>query len=126
MEYEFIHDTITGLAKAQFSFEHQVMGPWLEVEVGQDAKKLTQVLTAMNHIQSGKNQEIIITGHEYSVSLSADDVEIHANALLNGEEILPEQLKEDNIDFDLNASSSCGMEDFRELLLSWATFTRMN
>jgi len=126
MEYEFIHDTITGLAKAKFSFDHQVMGPWLEVEVGQDATKLTQVLTAMNDIQSGQNQEIVITGHEYSVSLSADDVEVHANALLNGEEILPEQLKEDNIDFDLNASSCCGMEDFRELLLSWATFTRMN
>ena len=34
MEYEFINDPTTRYAKAKFSFEHEVFGPWLEVEVG--------------------------------------------------------------------------------------------
>jgi len=32
MEYEFTHDATTGQAKARFSLEHEVVGPWLEVE----------------------------------------------------------------------------------------------
>jgi len=126
MEYEFIHDAITGSAKANFSLEHQVIGPWLEVEVGHDADKLTSILTAMNDVASGKVQEVMLTGHEYSISFSIHDVQVKANVLLNGEDVLPEELSEDDMDFDQQAQSSCGTEDFRELLLSWAKFTRIN
>jgi len=126
MEYEFINDTITGIAKAKFSFEHQVIGPWLEVEVGVNPEKLTAVLYAMSQIESGQQREISMIGSEYSLLMNVDDVEIHANALLNGTEELPEALSGDDMDFDLSASSCCGMEDFREFLLSWARFSNIN
>lgn len=126
MEYEFITDAVTGDAKAKFSFEHQIIGPWLEVEIGQCTEKLTRVLTAIDNIESKRAQEVLITGHEYSVLVNGDDVKIQANALLNGEEQLPEELTSDDMTFDNQEGSSCGIDDFRTLLLSWAKFTKIN
>lgn len=123
MEYEFIHDAITGDAKARFSLEHEVIGPWIEVELGHDTIKLTQLLTAIDSVEKGQKNEVVITGHEYSVAISQSDVEIQTNASLNGAEPLPEMLTTDHIHFDQNESAACGIDDFRELLLSWSRFT---
>jgi hypothetical protein len=126
MEYEFIHDSSTGIAKAKFSFEHQVLGPWLEVEIGEDINKLTNVLTALMDVKSRKSQDVIIIGCEYSLRLSADDIYIQPNAVLNSEQTLPVELDDDQLDFDDLVSTCCGSEDFTMLLMSWAKFTQMN
>lgn len=123
MEYEFIHDAITGEAKARFSLEHEVVGPWIEVELGNDATKLTQLLTAIDSIEKGQQNEVVIIGHEYSVAISRDDVEIQTNASLNGAEPLSEMLTTDHIHYDESEYASCGIDDFRALLLSWSRFT---
>jgi len=123
MEYEFIHDAITGEAKARFSLEHEVVGPWIEVELGHDSTKLAQLLTAIDNVEKGKQSEVVITGYEYSVAISQDDVEFHTNASLNGAEPLSEMLTVDHIHYDQNESAACGIEDFRTLLLSWSKFT---
>ena len=122
MEYEFIHDAITGAARARFSFEHEVIGPWLEVEVGHNSDKLAQLLTAIDSVEHGKQAEVVVVGREYTVAISQGDVEIQTNMSLDGEEVLPESLTSDNIDFDQSDSAGCGIEDFRVLLLSWAKF----
>ena len=123
MEYEFINDPITRYAKAKFSLEHEVFGPWLEVEVGNDPQKLTSLLNVIDKADhySALEQEII--GSEYTVRIIEKDVSIAANASLNGFEELPEALSADDIEFDEQESASCGLEDFRTLLLSWARFT---
>ena len=123
MEYEFTHDAITGEAKARFSLEHEVVGPWIEVELGHDSAKLTKLLTAIDNVEKGHQSEVIIAGHEYSVAISQGDVEIQTNASLNGAEPLPEMLTTDHINFDQNESAACGIDDFRKLLLSWSKFT---
>ena len=123
MEYEFIHDAITGEAKARFSLEHEVVGPWIEVELGHDSAKLAQLLTAIDNVEKGNKSEVVITGHEYSVAISQGDVEIHSNGSLNYEEPLAEMLTVDHIHYDDNESAACGIEDFRTLLLSWSRFT---
>ena len=123
MEYEFIHDTTTGEARARFSLEHEVMGPWIEVELGHDSDKLTQLLTAIDKVEKGESKEIAITGSEYSITLNRDDIEIQTNASLNGSEPLPEMLTDEHINLDQNEIAGCGIDDFRLLLLSWAKFT---
>jgi uncharacterized protein YacL (UPF0231 family) len=124
MEYEFIHDAITGEAKARFSLEHEVVGPWIEVELGHDSAKLAQLLTAIDNVEKGHQSEVVITGHEYSVAISRGDVEVHSNASLNdNDEPLSEMLTVDHIHYDDNESAACGIEDFRTLLLSWSRFT---
>ncbi len=124
MEYEFIQDPITGSAKAKFSMEHEVIGPWLEVEVGQNTEKLTELLTAISNHHTRKSSELLVTGHEYSAVFSEDDVTIQTNASLNGVQSLPDTLTEDGLDFDQNNIASCGIEDFKELLHSWAIFIK--
>ncbi|GAA6172219.1 hypothetical protein NBRC116592_18890 [Colwellia sp. KU-HH00111] len=123
MEYEFIHDAITGEARARFSLEHEVLGPWLEVELGHDSEKLKQLLVAIDNVEKGHQNEVVITGHEYSVAISDGDVEIQTNAGLNGAEPLSEMLTDDHIHIDQNENAACGIDDFRQLLLSWSKFT---
>lgn len=123
MEYEFRHDPITGYAKAQFSYEQEMIGPWLEVEVGDNSAMLSALLLAITEIEQGINQEITVTGKEYSVTLSEHDAMIQPNISMNGESEVPEALQSDDIILDDNVVSSCGIDDFRQILLSWAKFT---
>ncbi|MEY8216580.1 MAG: YacL family protein [Colwellia sp.] len=123
MEYEFIHDAITGEAKARFSLEHEVLGPWIEVELGNNSEKLEQLLTAIDQVDKHKQSEVIIAGHEYSAIFSDGDVTVQTNASLNDAEPLPDMLTIDHIHLDQNESAACGIDDFRALLISWAKFT---
>lgn len=128
MEYEFVHDAITGEARALFSLEHEVIGPWMEVEVGRDATKLKDLLTTIDTIEAGRSQEILITGSEYSITLSRDEVSIQTNVSMNGSlnesgEGLSEMLTDDHIHLDQNEMAGCGLDDLRALLLSWQEFT---
>ena len=124
MEYEFIHDPITGSAKAKFSMEHEVIGPWLEVEGGHNTEKLTELLTALSKRSDRQKNDILVTGQEYSVVFSEEDVTIQTNASLNGVQSLPDELVAEQLDFDQNNVASCGIEDFKVLLHSWATFIK--
>ena len=128
MEYEFVHDAITGEARALFSLEHEVIGPWMEVEVGHNVNKLTDLLTAIDNIETGQSQEILITGSENSITLNNEDVSIQTNVSMNGSlngsgEGLPEMLTDEHIHLDQNEIAACGLDDFRALLLSWGQFT---
>ena len=126
MEYQFINDPITGLTKANFSLEHEIMGPWLEVEVGGNTDKLTELLTAINDVATGSHHEVMITGHEYSVEISHADVVVKNNASINGTAAeLPIELAEEFENYDQNSEASCGTEDFKALLMSWARFTKI-
>ncbi|GHE91739.1 YacL family protein [Thalassotalea profundi] len=124
MEYEFRRDIITGNASAQFSYEHQAVGPWLEVEIGQDEKKLAQISQAVERVISRKEQEIVFTGQEYSVTISHSDVIINANASMSSIDEVPEHLVSDELNIDENSRASCGLDDFYTLLLSWADFIK--
>lgn len=128
MEYEFVHDAITGEARALFSLEHEVIGPWMEVELGNNIDKLTELLTAIDNVETGQSTEVLITGSEYSVTVSRDDISIQTNVSMNGSlngsgEGLPEMLTDEHIHLDQNEMAGCGLDDFRALLLSWGKFT---
>ncbi len=128
MEYEFVHDAVTGEARALFSLEHEVIGPWMEVELGHNVTKLTELLTAIDNIDKGQASEILITGSEYSITLNREDISIQTNVSLNGSlngsgEGLPEMLTDEHIHLDQNEMAGCGLEDFRVMLLSWGQFT---
>jgi hypothetical protein len=128
MEYEFVHDPITGEARALFSLDHEVIGPWIEVELGHDAAKMKQLLTVIDNIENDSNQEVSITGSEYSITLTCNDISIQTNASINDNVStsngnLPEMLTDEHINLDQYEQAACGLEDFRALLLSWKQFT---
>jgi hypothetical protein len=128
MEYEFVHDPITGEARALFSLDHEVIGPWIEVELGHDDAKIKQLLTVIDNIANNSNQEVSITGSEYSITLTCNDISIQTNASINDNDStsisnLPEMLTDEHINLDQYEQAACGLEDFRALLLSWKQFT---
>ena len=121
MEYEFIHDPTTGSARANFSIEHENLGPWLEIELGNNTEKLTELLTAIDEVESKNKAEVVIVGHEFSVVIDKNDVTIISNATYNApgdDNDIPEGLEVST----QNAMSNCGLVDFRELVLSWSKF----
>ena len=126
MEYDYVHDTITGGSRAIFSTEHEVMGPWLEVEVGSEQEKLKALLIAIDKVEQGEAHEVMVTGSEYSVKISQEDVLVATNVSMNGSEHLPQELAEEAVDFDMTCATECGIDDFRQVLLSWARFNKMN
>lgn len=125
MEYQFIDDPITGSAMAKFSLEHEIIGPWLEVEVGDSQQKLSEIFSVIADIEQDKKIEETIVGVEYSVIINRTDVVIQTNASMSPE-VISEALQQDNIDYDQQESSSCGNDDFRDLLLAWQQFAIKN
>ena len=128
MEYEFVHDAITGEARALFSLEHEVIGPWMEVELGNNIDKLTELLTAIDKVETGQCSEVTIIGSEYSITLNCNDISIQTNVSMNGSsngngQALPEILTDEHIHLDQNEIAGCGIDDFRLMLLSWGKFT---
>lgn len=128
MEYEFVHDAITGEARALFSLEHEVIGPWIEVELGRDKTKLTELITIIDNIARGQSHEVLITGKEYSITVSKEEVSIQTNVSMNGTlndhgEGLADMLTDEHINLDQNEIAGCGLDDFRALLMSWEQFT---
>lgn len=121
MEYQYQFDSTTGNARAIFSFEHEVFGPWLEVEVGNDVEKVQKILEAIDQVSHGLSQEEVIDGSEYTLIIDKDDVSISTNVGLNGKE-MPENLVEQGLGFDEACSAMCGLDDFRNLILSWIRF----
>lgn len=124
MEYQFRLDPSAGIKKAIFSFEHEIFGPWLEVEVGDNPKQLTRVLESIDKIQHNPTQEVILIGKEYSLIIDSEDVFVKANASLNGVSELSEELSEQGLDIADGDVAMCGLEDFRDIILAWSQFIK--
>ena len=122
MEYQYQLDPATGNTRAIFSFEHEIFGPWLEVEVGHDIDKLKTVLSAIDEVSHDKTKEIMISGSEYTVIIDELDVAVKTNRSLDGTEVVPDNLAEQGLALENNHEAMCGLEDFRTLLLSWSKF----
>lgn len=122
MEYEFLQDATTGNTKAKFSLDHEIFGPWLEIEVGSELSKVTQLLQSLSDVCADHTKQAIITGHEYSILMNHTDVIVKANMSMNGEEHLPIELMGDDLSFEYLEEGQCSLEEFRELLLSWSAF----
>ncbi|WP_076418454.1 YacL family protein [Colwellia sp. UCD-KL20] len=124
MEYEFIHDSLTGAASARFSMEHEIMGPWLEVEVGKNIEKINILLEVVDNIKERQQKDITITGMEYSLIFSEDSVQVFFNRDLEEVERAYDSEIEQGINTDYDSSTECGVEDFRELLIKWSNFIK--
>lgn len=124
MEYQYQLDSSTGNFKALFSYEHQIFGPWLETEIYNNQQKLIEVLTAIDDVSANKKNEIIITGCEYTLTIDQQDVAIQVNSNISGDNLLAVEYSEQDLNFDESSVAMCGLEDFRQLILSWSNFVK--
>lgn len=124
MEYEFIHDSFTGSASARFSMEHEIMGPWLEVEVGKNIEKISILLDVIANVKDRKQSDITIVGMEYTLIFSEDSVKIIANSQFDDIDIDQGVECEEDLNTDYDSSAECGIEDFKAFLDNWSNFIK--
>lgn len=123
MEFEFIKNTLLGEYSVRCSMEHQIVGRWLQEEVGQDPAKINQVLALIEQAEQYPAQEWVWAGREISLMVQGDEITVQDNALAYDAE---HELESDFFLYDSESLAACGREDFLALLTGWQRFVQKN
>ncbi|EOW2078349.1 YacL family protein [Vibrio mimicus] len=121
MEFEFIKNTLLGEYAVKCSMEHQIVGRWLQEEIGQDQAKINQVLALIEQAVKSPAQEFLWTGREISLMVQGDEIQVQDNALAYDAE---HELESDFFLYDSESVAACGREDFIALLTQWQNFVQ--
>ncbi|AOW83430.1 YacL family protein [Vibrio mimicus] len=121
MEFEFIKNTLLGEYAVKCSMEHQIVGRWLQEEIGQDQAKINQVLALIEQAVKSPAQEFLWTGREISLMVQGDEVQVQDNVLSYDAE---HELESDFFLYDSESVAACGREDFIALLTQWQNFVQ--
>lgn len=119
MDYEFKKNTLDGSYYCQCSMEHQIIGRWLQEEIGKEYDHITEVDELIASAINKPTQEFSLLGREISLMICGDEVTVQDNALLHHYE------QDTDSEFELYDSEStacCGLEDFQQLLTQWRKF----
>ena len=119
MEFEFIRNTLIGEYYVKCSMGHEIVGRWLQDEIGKDWQKIEQVEQLIDQAFANPQQEHCLIGSEISLSIQGDEVIVQENVLGHGEE-MDEGSEFDFYDCESNAS--CGIEDFSIAIEQWKSF----
>lgn len=119
MEFEFVRNTLIGEYYVKCSMGHEIVGRWLQEEIGKDAQKIAQVEQLIDQALAAPQQEHMLLGKEISLSILGDEVTVQENVLLQGEELDADS----EYDFyDCESTASCGLEDFSLAIEQWQCF----
>ncbi|SHO55309.1 YacL family protein [Vibrio quintilis] len=123
MDYEFKKNSLDGVYYCQCSMGHEIVGRWLQEEIGSEKAQITRVLQFIRHAKQHHAREHCFTGREISVTICEDEVVIQENTLLCADDDAT-QYEEELSFYESESSGCCGIEDFERLILQWADFTR--
>ncbi|WP_394172613.1 YacL family protein [Thalassotalea litorea] len=134
MEYEFYRDFIDGSPKAKFTYGHEVIGFWLEQEIGTNVSKLSALIQQLQQMMNNRYGQLQHIGKEFTLEADFQDVSVMANSHLqvtsdkvevsDGDENEP-YLQSDaeskpEFDDDLTFTiAECGSSDFVNMLTLW-------
>lgn len=119
MEFEFIRNTLMGEYYVKCSMGHEIVGRWLQEEIGKDPVKIHQVEALIERSFSSPSQEHSMIGAEISVVIHGDEVQVQENTLSHGYEV---ELESDFDLYDSESTASCGIDDFVCLMDQWKDF----
>ncbi len=119
MEFEFIRNTLMGEYYVKCSMGHEIVGRWLQEEIGKDPAKIHQVEALIEQAFSSPAQEHSLTGTEISVMIHGDEVLVQENILTHRYEL---ELESEFDFYDSESTASCGIEDFMTLIEQWKDF----
>lgn len=119
MEFEFIRNTLMGEYYVKSSMGHEIVGRWLQEEIGKDWDKIAQVEQLTDQARLEPQKEHLLLGTEISVNIQGDEVIVQENVLAHGDEMDADS----EFDFyDSESTASCGLEDFEIMLEQWKEF----
>ncbi|MEL0608583.1 YacL family protein [Vibrio echinoideorum] len=119
MEFEFTRNTLMGEYYVKCSMGHEIVGRWLQEEIGKDKQKLDHVMALIDQSRQDLSNEVTLLGKEISLAINEDDVTIQENVLAH------EQEMEEGSEFDFyncESQAGCGIDDFERLIERWMDF----
>ncbi|MDN3609082.1 YacL family protein [Vibrio ostreicida] len=119
MEFEFIRNTLMGEYYIKSSMGHEIVGRWLQEEIGKDRQKIAQVDALLESAQRSPSEEHTLVGREISVAILENEVVVQENILTHGQAI-PEESEFDF--YDSESTACCGLKDLQHLLEQWQVF----
>ena len=119
MDYEF-RCNLYGRFEAVFSMGHEALGLWVSEELGADQVMISTLLNKVDELQNKQCWEHQQTGREFTLTMNPDGIEVRAALLDDVGDEAPDELSH----YDQESQASCGLDDFRQLLVSWREFTR--
>ncbi len=119
MEFEFIRNTLMGEYYVKCSMGHEIVGRWLQEEIGKDPVKIAQVEALIDKAFSLPSQEHTLTGTEISLMIQGDEVLVQENALSHDYDV---EMESEFDFYDAESTASCGIEDFVALIEQWKDF----
>ncbi|EGQ9057062.1 MULTISPECIES: YacL family protein [Vibrio] len=119
MEFEFIRNTLMGEYYVKCSMGHEIVGRWLQEEIGKDPVKIAQVEALIDKAFSLPSQEYTLTGTEISLMIQGDEVLVQENALSHDYDV---EMESEFDFYDAESTASCGIEDFVALIEQWKDF----
>ena len=125
LEFEFRKD-MTGELRASFSMGHEAMAAWLQEEVGRRVTVLPELYTAIARLQARELWEYTLEGEEYSLKLSRSEAQAY-NSRIDFNSACDEgfdSLGEDMDFYDEESRASCGLDDFKAMLVEWEQFIK--
>ncbi|MCK6262372.1 YacL family protein [Vibrio sp. ZSDE26] len=119
MEFEFTRNTLMGEYYVKCSMGHEIVGRWLQDEIGKSKQKLQEVEHLIAQSKALPSDEHKLLGHEISMVISGDEVIIQENVLSHGDELDVES----EFDFyNCESTAGCGIDDFELLIARWIDF----
>ncbi|MBE4110583.1 YacL family protein [Vibrio parahaemolyticus] len=119
MEFEFIRNTLMGEYYVKCSMGHEIVGRWLQEEIGKDPVKIAQVEALIDKAFSLPSQEHTLIGTEISLMIQGDEVLVQENALSHDYDL---EMESEFDFYDTESTASCGIEDFVALIEQWKDF----
>ncbi|TFH91051.1 YacL family protein [Vibrio ouci] len=119
MEFEFIRNTLMGEYYVKSSMGHEIVGRWLQEEIGKDWQKIEHVENLLEQVRQAPQLEHTLVGAEISLNAQGDEIIVQENVLGHGQEMDAGS----EFDFyDSESTASCGIDDFEDLIEQWKTF----
>ncbi|MFA0584077.1 YacL family protein, partial [Vibrio sp. 10N.222.51.B2] len=87
MEFEFTRNTLMGEYYVKCSMGHEIVGRWLQEEIGKDKQKLNHVMALIEQSRQDLSNEVTLLGKEISLAINEDDVTIQENVLGHEQEM---------------------------------------
>lgn len=122
MEFEFIRNTLMGEYYVKCSMGHEIVGRWLQEEIGKDSAKIAQVEALVDQAFSSPSQEHKLVGSEISLMIQGDEVLVQENTLSHEYEM---EMESEFDFYDAESTANCGIEDFCALIEQWKDFLGM-
>ena len=117
MDYEFFLDEV-GEPEAKFSAGSEAIGRWFTEELANHSSRIDDVLAIIVQCETRDIERREWVGAQFILTVSRDEVSVVGRAL----DIDDDELPENTNYYDQEHHAECGLEDFKQALLSWRLY----